>query len=104
MRQKSFPELHPARADEVSGVAKERSLSTAAGMVAGDMTHGQVAEELSMSNATICYRLLRDRDGQSLRDGSDQIRPYRDMDGQGRVATERAPSTRWRKSLSLSLC
>ena len=50
-------------------MVKEQSLSTrsrAVGMVAGGMTHGQVAEALRVSRHTICRWLSRDRDGQSL--------------------------------------
>lgn len=67
--QRSFPGQYPARADQVSGMAKQQSLSTrsrAVGMVSGGMTHGQVAEALGVSRRTICRWLSRDRGGQTL--------------------------------------
>ena len=65
----SFPGQYPARAYQVTRMAKHQSISTrswAVGMVTGGMTHGQVAEALGVSRRTICRWLSRDRGGQTL--------------------------------------
>ena len=67
--QGSFPGQLSASADQVSRMAKHQRESTrsrAVGMIAGGMTHGQVAEALGVSRRTICRWLSRDRSGQTL--------------------------------------
>ena len=67
--QGSFPGQLSASADQVSRMAKHQRESThsrAVGMIAGGMTHGQVAEALGVSRRTICRWLSRDKSGQTL--------------------------------------